>query len=74
MSTRIRFVRRINHAEYVEQRRRMMQDWADRLDWFEQGQIEKASRHLIVHLENAPHPAMPDYAPPQLTHVAWMNP
>jgi integrase len=63
-----------NHAEYVEQRRRMMQDWADRLDWFEQGQIEKASRHLIVHLENAPHPAMPDYAPPQLTHVAWMNP
>jgi integrase len=42
-----------NHAEYVEQRRRMMQDWADRLDWLEQGRIEEASRHLIVHLENA---------------------
>src|SRR3546814_20720061 len=27
-----------NHAEYVEQRRRMMQDWADRLD-----QIGRAS-------------------------------
>lgn len=27
-----------NHAEYVEQRRRMMQDWADRLDqWESQG-------------------------------------
>ena len=25
-----------NHAEYVEQRRRMMQDWADRLDQWEQ--------------------------------------
>jgi hypothetical protein len=41
-----------NHAEYVEQRRCMMQDWADRLDWLEQGRIEEASRHLIVHLEN----------------------
>jgi integrase len=27
-----------NHAEYLEQRRRMMQDWADRLDLFEQGE------------------------------------
>jgi hypothetical protein len=32
-----------NHAEYVEQRRRMMQDWADRLDLFEQNQVEAAS-------------------------------
>lgn len=40
-----------NHAEYVEQRRRMMQDWADRLDLFEQGQVEAASAHLTVHLE-----------------------
>ncbi|MBS3936850.1 MAG: tyrosine-type recombinase/integrase [Sulfuritalea sp.] len=40
-----------NHAEYVEQRRRMMQDWADRLDLFEQGQVEAASAHLSVHLE-----------------------
>jgi integrase len=40
-----------NHAEYLEQRRRMMQDWADRLDLFEQGQVERASRPLVVHLE-----------------------
>lgn len=26
-----------NHAEYIEQRRRMMQEWADRLDQMEQG-------------------------------------
>uniref|UniRef100_UPI004038EE4D tyrosine-type recombinase/integrase n=1 Tax=Pseudomonas bambusae TaxID=3139142 RepID=UPI004038EE4D len=26
-----------NHAEYVEQRRGMMQDWADYLDWLEAG-------------------------------------
>jgi hypothetical protein len=53
-----------NHAEYVEQRRRMMQDWADRLDWCERGKIEKASRHLIVHLESvAERPEVPDQAP-----------
>jgi integrase len=40
-----------NHADYVEQRRRMMQDWADRLDLFERNQVEQASRPLIVHLE-----------------------
>ncbi|MFG1304640.1 integrase arm-type DNA-binding domain-containing protein [Xanthobacter autotrophicus] len=40
-----------NHAEYVEQRRRMMQDWADRLDLFEQNRVKEASRHLTVHLE-----------------------
>ncbi|KLD77831.1 hypothetical protein Y886_13660 [Xanthomonas hyacinthi DSM 19077] len=28
-----------NHAKYVEPRRRMMQDWADRLDLLEQGQL-----------------------------------
>jgi integrase len=39
-----------NHAEYVEQRRRMMQDWANRLDLFEQNQIEAASMPLIVHV------------------------
>jgi hypothetical protein len=43
-----------NHAEYVEQRRRMMQNWADRLDLLEQGKIEEASRHLVVHLESVP--------------------
>src|SRR3546814_9665985 len=34
-----------NHAKYVEPRRRMMQDWADRLDLLEQGQVEAASAH-----------------------------
>lgn len=33
-----------NHAQYVEQRRRMMQDWADRLDqWESQGHPEAAT-------------------------------
>ncbi|UQP97311.1 integrase arm-type DNA-binding domain-containing protein [Xanthomonas arboricola pv. juglandis] len=43
-----------NHAEYVEQRRRMMQDWADRLDLFEQNLVEAASMPLTIHLEGAP--------------------
>ncbi|CAI1728975.1 tyrosine-type recombinase/integrase [Serratia fonticola] len=43
-----------NHAEYVEQRRRMMQDWADRLDLFEQNQIKAASTHLTSNLEGIP--------------------
>ena len=43
-----------NHAEYVEQRRRMMQDWADRLDLFEQNMVEAASMPLTVHLEGVP--------------------
>ncbi len=43
-----------NHAEYVEQRRRMMQDWADRLDLFEQNLVELASMPLTVHLEGVP--------------------
>ncbi len=43
-----------NHAEYVEPRRRMMQDWADRLDLFEQGEVERASQHLSVSLEGLP--------------------
>jgi hypothetical protein len=30
-----------NHAKWVEERRRMMQDWADRIDqWESQGQVE----------------------------------
>jgi Phage integrase family len=33
-----------NHAEYVEQRRRMMQDWAERLDqWESEGQPQAAA-------------------------------
>jgi len=40
-----------NHAEYVEQRRRMMQDWADRLDLWERGLSETASLHLTIQLD-----------------------
>lgn len=43
-----------NHAEYVEQRRVMMQDWADRLDLFEQDQVEAASVHLTITLQGLP--------------------
>ncbi|HEM7853568.1 TPA: tyrosine-type recombinase/integrase, partial [Burkholderia multivorans] len=43
-----------NHAEYVEQRRVMMQDWADRLDLFEQGEVEAASTHLTITLQGLP--------------------
>lgn len=43
-----------NHAKYVEPRRRMMQDWADRLDLLEQGQVEAASTHLTIHIEGVP--------------------
>lgn len=46
-----------NHAKYVEPRRRMMQDWADRLDLLEQGQMDAASVHLTIHSEGMP--AMP---------------
>lgn len=37
-----------NHAEYVEPRRQMMQDWADRLDLFEQGRVKEASKRLQI--------------------------
>jgi integrase len=43
-----------NHAEYVEQRRVMMQDWADRLDLFEQNKVQMASTHLTIHLQGLP--------------------
>jgi len=43
-----------NHAEYVEQRRVMMQDWADRLDLFEQNQVEVASTPLTITLQGLP--------------------
>jgi hypothetical protein len=32
----------------------MMQDWADRLDLFEQNQVEVASRHLTITLQGLP--------------------
>ncbi|MCL1861918.1 MAG: tyrosine-type recombinase/integrase [Proteobacteria bacterium] len=47
-----------NHAEYVEQRRAMMQDWADRLDLLEQGMVEKALTHISIG-----HVGMPVAAP-----------
>lgn len=63
-----------NHAEYVEQRRVMMQDWADRLDLFEQNQIEAASTHLTITLQGLPtipgqaaaHPPVMNTNAPQL--------
>lgn len=39
-----------NHAQYVEQRRHMMQDWADRLDLWEQDKTEEANVKLTIHL------------------------
>jgi len=43
-----------NHAEYVEQRRVMMQDWADRLDLFEQDHVDAASMPLTITLQGLP--------------------
>ncbi len=42
-----------NHAEYVEPRRTMMQDWANRLDLWGQGQLRAASSPLTIRLEGA---------------------
>ena len=42
-----------NHAEYVEQRRTMMQDWANRLDLWVQGHAKAASSPLTIRLEGA---------------------
>jgi integrase len=42
-----------NHAEYVEQRRTMMQDWANRLDLWVQGHAKAASSPLTIQLEGA---------------------
>ncbi|MCW2478011.1 tyrosine-type recombinase/integrase [Candidatus Symbiopectobacterium sp. NZEC135] len=43
-----------NHANYVEPRRRMMQDWADRLDLLEQGFTESALEHLTIYIAGIP--------------------
>ncbi len=43
-----------NHAKYVEPRRRMMQDWADRLDLLEQGEVDAASAHLTIRIDGVP--------------------
>jgi integrase len=37
-----------NHALYVEPRRHMMQDWADRLELLENERIAEASQHLTI--------------------------
>lgn len=38
-----------NHAAYVEPRRQLMQNWADRLDLLEQGYVEQALVPLQIH-------------------------
>jgi len=43
-----------NHALYVEPRRKMMQDWADRLDLLEQGEVTAASAHLTIRIDGVP--------------------
>ncbi len=43
-----------NHALYVEPRRKMMQDWADRLDLLEQNKVEAASTHLTIRFDGMP--------------------
>lgn len=43
-----------NHAAYVEQRRVMMQDWANRIDLLEQSQINSAMKHLDICLAGVP--------------------
>lgn len=43
-----------NHAQYVEPRRRMMQDWADRLDLLEHGEVKAASAHLTIRIDGVP--------------------
>lgn len=43
-----------NHAMFVEPRRKMMQDWADRLDLLEQGEVVAASTHLTIRIDGMP--------------------
>ena len=43
-----------NHAMYVEPRRKMVQDWADRLDLLEQGDVSAASAHLSIRIDGMP--------------------
>jgi integrase len=40
-----------NHARYIEQRRTMMQDWANRLELWAQGKHEAACSPLTIRLE-----------------------
>ncbi|WP_025810121.1 tyrosine-type recombinase/integrase [Pseudomonas chlororaphis] len=43
-----------NHAKYVEPRRRMMQDWSDRLDLLERGLTEAATSCLTIQPDGMP--------------------
>ena len=43
-----------NHALYMEPRRTMMQDWSDRLDMLEQGEVKAASAHLTIRIDAVP--------------------
>lgn len=43
-----------NHAKYVEPRRRVMQDWADRIDLLEQGEMQAAIAHLTIRIDGVP--------------------
>jgi integrase len=43
-----------NHALYMEPRRTMMQDWSDRLDMLEQGEVKAASAHLTIRVDGVP--------------------
>lgn len=59
-----------NHAKYVEPRRRMMQDWADRLDLLEQDQMEAAAVHLTIHIGGVPAMVEAQEAAPSGTSVS----
>ena len=59
-----------NHAQYVEPRRRMMQDWADRLDLLEQDQVEAAAVHLTIHIGGVPAMVEAQEAAPSGTSVS----
>jgi hypothetical protein len=50
-----------NHALYVEPRRQMMQDWANRLDLLEQGQLQRASKHLTLRFDGIPIPERDEF-------------
>lgn len=48
-----------NHADYVEQRRAMMQDWSNRLDLWAQGHAQAAGAPLTIRLEGTASQPMP---------------
>lgn len=62
-----------NHAQYVEQRRRMMQDWADRLDLLEQGYLDAACTHLNIRIDGIPIASSEDVRPSLLISEGAIN-